>query len=208
MDDSHDGEDTVIADENPYQSPEWAQRPHHDAVNVERQRFDVVDDLTTDDFGKVVQLATTGRNRLFLLAIGAWLAVVCVYSAMVAYQSYKLGRDEPAIFASFVAIFPLLALFWMIAMNRIRTRRIVDSIATRLQDSRQFADAAGYHVEGPKIEEFVDWSAYEGFRANDEMLVLYLTFPDIFQPVCRSALSDPSRWDELIALVNSKLPRR
>ncbi|MGI9455837.1 MAG: hypothetical protein ACR2NU_04705 [Aeoliella sp.] len=194
-------------EDNPYASPspqEVESTPSQHANSVEPIRL--FGDTTVDDFMSAYRLALRKSWTLWLRYImRAFFVLMTLFFLFEAYRFYLWGDWESARIMSAMSLGVVLCLVWGYFQVRRNVKRHLDAMDEKMGDAPAIVDDAGLHLHGVSMTSDFSWEAFDGYRANGHVLVLYLTYPRLYVGLFEKHAVPPADWQRLLDLVHRKL---
>ena len=199
-----------LSDDNPYQSP--ADPPSVDLAAKEcvpSSPIQLRGDVTVDDYLSIYRLAMWKTRTLwFRYATRLFMGLGSIYFLYVDYQQYQAANWGGVKFTSLAAAWLVGSLLLIFLLTRRKIKRHLTAINAKMGDAPTLLDKAGLHMHGQTISSDFAWEAFDSYRTNGPLLVLYLTYPKIYMGVLEKHASSPEEWERLQQLVASRLIER
>jgi len=194
--------------DNPFASPATAETvPEVDADRIDRMRDQTVEAdeaivgegaLSREDFFASQRLA---RPSVLSHIVGAIVVIAATWTLL----SFRLPTWLQALLV-LAGVYVLAAAF---IYPRWARARAWQQLASLRQPTRRLFSTELVQAITPQSNVILRWNTYSGYRHNDQVLLLYLAdHPQMYMIVPRSSFADPQRWQQLIELVEQKLPAR
>lgn len=148
-----------------------------------------------------------GRERRHVGYMG--LALLAIFAAVGATREFVRGGMDGDVY--FFLVLPWAALCFVLALfgfAALSSRRTWKNAHALREPMKRLITPSVMQTITPTSNVMLRWSVFLKYRANDDLVLLYLAeHPRMFLVVPRRLFRDDDHWRRFVALVEQTLPR-
>lgn len=171
--------------------------------------IELAGEVTVDDYLTAWRLASWTTASLWIRYAGRCVfAITGAIFLLAAWGSYISERWSDAKWQLLLGLMMFGCLVWVFVAIQRNVQRHLVAMDNRLGDAPLVCDADGVHIKGDVVAMDYKWEGFEGYRANDTTLILYITYPRMYLGLFAAHADSPEHWKTLCTLVEDKLEPR
>jgi hypothetical protein len=192
---------------NPYESPrELVDEDAAPALPGVRILYD--GQFLLADLVAAIRLSQRGAVQTLrsLVSMAALPLVIVCWIALLWLQQPRLDFRLLALLIGGGVLGSALMIARQVALPWLTAWRVQAGCSHML--ARGEVNNEGIVVAEPTSTTALSWQAFEGYRTNDDVLLLFTRFPQNYVILIRRAFKSAGDWEGAMALVSTALPER